>query len=110
MKVAEGRARLSGKRSKTLEVFYYAPKKMRHFPKTVAEDQFVAHLALTWCEITGEFPPKVIHQDQGMMGPFGRLVQRCLRLSGSSANAANLINKYGRLRAKAEASVSGINR
>jgi hypothetical protein len=95
-KIVEGRARPSGKRSKTLEVFYYAPEKMRHSPKTVAEDQFVAHLALTWCEITGDLPPKVVHQE--MLGPFGRFVKKCLRLSGSSANAANLINKYGRLR------------
>jgi hypothetical protein len=95
-KVTDARMRPSGRRSKTWEVAYYAPEKTRHFPKTAAEDQFVAHLALTWCEMTGELPPKVVHQE--MLGPFGRLVQKCLRLSGSSANAANLINKYGRLR------------
>lgn len=95
-KVAEARKRPSGRRSKTWEVFYYAPEKTKHFRKTVAEDQLVMNLALTWCQMTGELPPKVVHQE--MLGPFGRLVKRCLRLSGSSANAANLINKYGRLR------------
>jgi hypothetical protein len=106
VKVAEGRNRPSGRHSKTWQVTYYAPEKVRHFPRTVAEDQFVAHLALTWCEITGELPPKVVHQDQGMLGPFGRFVQKCLRLSGSSANAANLINKYGHLRQRADLKLS----
>jgi hypothetical protein len=98
VKVAQGRNRPSGRQSKTWQVAYYAPEKVRHFPRTVAEDQFVAHLAITWCEITGKLPPKVVRQDQEMLGPFGRLVQKCLRLSGSSSNAVNLINKFGRLR------------
>lgn len=96
--VADDRMRPTGKRSKTWKVALYAPDKTKHFPKTAAEDQFLAHLAITWCEITGELPPKVVHQRQELLGPFGRLVQKCLRLCGSSANAANLINKYGRHR------------
>ena len=71
-------------------------EKTRHFPKTVAEHQFVMHLAITWCEITGKMPPKVAHGARP--GPFARLVQKCLRLSGSAANAINVINEYGRLR------------
>jgi hypothetical protein len=106
--VADARMRPSGKRSKTWQVAYYAPEKTRHFPKTAAEDQFVAHLAITWRGITGKLPTKVTHRE--ILGPFTRLVQECLRLSGSSVNAVNLINKYGRLRSKAEASLSGINR
>jgi hypothetical protein len=107
-KAADDRMRPSGRRSRTWRVAYYAPKRTRHFPKTFAEDQFVAHLAIAWCDITGKLPPKVTHQENP--GPFARLVRECLRLSGSSANAVNLINKYGRLRSKAEARLSGINR
>jgi len=92
----EGRKRPSGRRSQTWQWIYFAPPLRRHFPKRPAEHQFVMHLAITWCEITGKMPPKVTHKDSP--GPFARLVQKCLRLSGSGANAINVINEYGRLR------------
>ncbi len=95
-KVTDGRMRPSGKRSKTLQVSYYAPEKTRHFPKTVAEDQLVMHLAILWCDMTGKMPPRVVSSHG--FGPFARLVRECLELLGSNASAAKLINKYGQRR------------
>jgi hypothetical protein len=92
----EGRMRPSGKRSRTWQWLYYAPELRRHFPKRSAERDFVMHLAITWCEITGKRPPKFVYQ-QGP-GPFARMVQKCFTLSGSAANAVNLINRLGRQR------------
>ena len=86
--------RPSGKRSRTWQWLYYAPELSRHFPKRSAERDFVMHLAITWCEMTGKLPPKVVHQESP--GPFARMVQKCLRLSGSAANAVNPVTHNSR--------------
>jgi hypothetical protein len=95
-KIIETRMRQTGRPSKALKFSYYAPEKTRHFPKTVAEDQLIMHIAITWCDVTGKMPPKVVNP-QGP-GPFARLVRECLQLLGSNASAAKLINKYGQRR------------
>jgi hypothetical protein len=81
-------------------VAYYAPDQISHFSKRAPELQFIMHLALTWLEATGKPPPKFVNR--GKPGPFAKMVHECLRRSGAAVNSINLINDYGRERAKAE--------
>jgi hypothetical protein len=99
-KIAIDRMRPSGRRSQALRVTYYAPEKIRHFPKRASELHFIAHLAISWLEATGKHPPKFVHWSKP--GPFARMVHECLRRSGADVNSINLINDYGHERAKAE--------
>ena len=95
----KGKMRPSGKRSITWSWLYYAPEPRRHSPKRAAERKLVMHLALTWVDVTGKPAPKVVLRRKP--GPFARLVQECLKRSGAAAaDAINLINDYGRQRAK----------
>jgi hypothetical protein len=50
--------------------------------------------------VTGHPPPKVVLRRKP--GPFARMVQECFRRSGAAVDSINLINDYGRERAKAE--------
>jgi len=103
-KVAEGRMRPSGRRSRTWLTEYYAPKKARNFTRWVPERQLIRNLRLTWLEATGKPAPKVVHRSKP--GPFARLVRDCFRLAGApAADSINLINDCGQEWAKAEANI-----
>jgi hypothetical protein len=101
-KVVDGRMRPSGKPSRTWLTAYYAPEKVRNFPRWVPERQLIRNLRLTWLEATGKPAPKVVHRSKP--GPFARLVRECFRLAGTTADSINLINDSGQEWARAEMS------
>jgi hypothetical protein len=102
-KVADGRMRPSGRRSRTWLTAYYAPKKARNFQRWVPERQLIRNLRLTWLDATGKPAPKAVHR--GKPGPFARLVRACFGLAGATADSINLINDCGQEWAKAEANI-----
>ena len=98
-KNVDGRLRPSGRRSRSWEWALYAPLRSRTFPKRQSELDFVMHLQLAWLEAVGKKPPRSANAYR--LGPFGRMVQACLKLvrAGSSdASVAGHINELNRRR------------
>jgi hypothetical protein len=96
----EGRMRPTGKRSRpTWQPVLYAPEPKRHLPKREAEKYFIALLQAAWAEATGEQPTTTARP--GMLGPFPKMVEECLRLAGAGhADVVDLLNDMNTHRKK----------
>jgi hypothetical protein len=105
-KYIEGRERPGGKKSHPVwHPMPYAPEKQRNFPRRNAERHFVMMLSTAWVETVGALPARTArHGDASRgVGPFARLVRKCLDLVGAGdADAVELINEVDRRRDEME--------
>ena len=102
----EGRLRRSGKQSRPVwRPVLNAPEKQRNFARRNAELYFVQMLSTAWLEAVGSPPARTArHGDASRdLGPFARLVRKCLDLVGAwDADAVELINEVDRRRDEME--------
>jgi len=75
-----------------LEYMRNVDRRWEHPPIREAELEFVRNLRLTWMTAGGEVPNTAGRFDGSIVGPFPKLVARCLQLVGSHADPVALIN------------------
>ena len=116
----EGRRRPSGKRSRPVwRPQINAPAKQRNFPRRKAERDFVMWLSLAWLEATGKKPSRTARWYEvargtrpPQLGPFAKMVRKCLCLVGAAdADVVELMKEVHRRRCDMEqrGKLSGIN-
>ena len=95
-RAAGGRRRSGGKRSSSsVRPYFYAPTASRSFPKREAEGNFVERISVA-CKAMGKKPPRTARRSGRDIGPFVRLVRKCLCLVGVNyADPVALINEVG---------------